>query len=471
MRRDVLGLTSLEELQSLLAGEDEFETLEFKRTTGELRAGSETLCAFLNGNGGAVLFGVANDKRVLGQVIADQTLQDTASHLRKLEPPAEVVQWRIPVAEGREVLAVSVAGGESKPYTYDGRPYKRVGNTTSRMPIAEYERMILARLHSAHRWENRPADGYSLSDLDRHEVERTVAAAQESGRLDSTVSSTKEAVERLGLACEGVVLQAAVIAFGTRLVPGYPQCALRMARFKGVTKTEFTDQRQLTGHAFVLLDEADLFLRRHLPVAGRIQPGLFDREDQPIFPPMALREALVNALCHRDYSVPGGAVSVGIFDDRLEIASTGTLPEGITIEDLKRDHASRPRNPILAEVFYRRGLVERWGRGTQKIVELCQAAGHPEPEFEERAGEVVVRFLPSEYFAPLRVSHDLTDRQREILQALADGDKRAVREIRAALSEVSSARTIGDDLSMLRSLGLVETGGHGRGARWWLKRP
>ncbi|MFO7902511.1 MAG: ATP-binding protein [Planctomycetota bacterium] len=119
-----------------------------------------------------------------------------------------------------------------------------------------------------------------------------------------------------------------------------------------------------------------------------------------MFRPMALREALVNALCHRDYAIPGGAVSVGIFDDRLEITSTGTLPVGISVEDLKRDHASRPRNPILAEVFYRRALIERWERGTQKIVELCRAAGHPEPEFEERAGEVVVRFLPRDYIPP-----------------------------------------------------------------------
>ncbi len=119
----------------------------------------------------------------------------------------------------------------------------------------------------------------------------------------------------------------------------------------------------------------------------------------PLFPLLALREAVVNALCHRDYSIPGGAVSITIYDDRLEVWSAGTLPFGLQVEDLKRDHQSRPRNLLIAGVFYRRGLVEQWGRGTQNIVELCVEAGHPEPEFVEQAGAVGVRFLPSGYIA------------------------------------------------------------------------
>lgn len=218
------------------------------------------------------------------------------------------------------------------------------------------------------------------------------------------MTSPVEALEKLKRVENDRILQAAMVAFAKEVLPDYPQCGLRMARFRGTTKTEFLDQRQLTGHAFLLLREADLFLRRHLPVAGRFEPGLFERQDEPLFPPLALREALVNALCHRDYSIPGGAVNVAIFDDRLEISSTGVLPYGLTVADLKRNHQSLPRNPLLANVFYLRGLIERWSRGTQKIVELCVRAGHPEPEFEERASEFVVRFIPSGYVPPHRVS-------------------------------------------------------------------
>ncbi len=119
---------------------------------------------------------------------------------------------------------------------------------------------------------------------------------------------------------------------------------------------------------------------------------------------------------------------------------------------------------MIAEVLYRRGLVERWGRGTQKIVELCLRAGHPEPEFLEVAGAVGVRFLPSGYVAPLRVAHDLTERQRQILQAVAGGRERQVANIRAQINPQVADRTLRDDLLHLNRLGLVDSRGHGRGA-------
>jgi ATP-dependent DNA helicase RecG len=280
-----------------------------------------------------------------------------------------------------------------------------------------------------------------------------------------------DVLDRLHLRVEGRLLRAAVVLFGRKFLPDYPQCALRLARFKGTSKTEFLDQRQLRGHAFQILDEAVNFIMRHIPVAGRIESGKLEREDMPLYPPLALREALVNALCHRDYTIPGGAVNVAIYDDRLEIISSGLLPPGITIADLKRSHVSRPRNPLIAEVFYRRGLIEQWGRGTQKIVDWCVAAGQPEPDFEEQAGDVVVRFLPSSYHPPLRVSHDLTDRQRQILHVLSNGERWRFRDILEQLPEPPAPRTLRDDLQFLKRAGLVDSGGRSVAARWWLKQP
>lgn len=456
-----------ESLQELVAG-GESDRLEFKRTTGELRPAMESLCAFLNGSGGQVLIGVSDAGQILGQQVADSTLRDVGQALQRLEPPAVIEQERIPVGSNLEVLRFAVGPGDSQPFMYDGRAWRRVGTTTQRMPAAEYEQRLLTRLHSQHRWENRVAEGFAVKELDTGEIVATVKSAIDGGRLDASITTADEVLTRLGLVVDGQVLQAAVVAFASNVLPKYPQCGLRLARFRGVTKTEFLDQNQLTGHAFDLLSEANLFIRRHLPVAGRIDPGVFDREDQPIFPPLALREALVNAFCHRDYSIPGGAVSVGIFDDRLEITSTGVLPQGITVDDLKREHTSQPRNPLLAEVFYRRGLIERWGRGTQKIVELCQAAGHPEPEFEERAGEVVVRFIAGDYTPPHRVGHDLSERQRELLQILADGGTKRFSDIYQQLENPPAERTVREDLRLLRELGMVELTGRGAGARWKL---
>ncbi|MGH2542552.1 MAG: ATP-binding protein, partial [Ardenticatenaceae bacterium] len=212
------------------------------------------------------------------------------------------------------------------------------------------------------------------------------------------------------------------------------------------------------------------FLRRHLPVAGRIQAGLFEREDEPLFPLEALREALVNAICHRDYALPGGAVSLAIFDDRLEIWSDGTLPSGLRVDDLKRDHQSRPRNPLVASVLYKRRLVENWGRGTQRIVELCVLAGHPEPEFIEQSGSLGVRFVPSSYIAPHRVGYTLTARQRQILHVLNEYRRLPLRDILGSLHYEGRAWEIRDDLRHLRRLGLVGSEGRGRGAAWSLLR-
>jgi ATP-dependent DNA helicase RecG len=236
-------------------------------------------------------------------------------------------------------------------------------------------------------------------------------------------------------------------------------------------KTEFLDQRQLHGHAFQLLDEAMHFILRNIPIAGRIESGKLERVDTPLYPPLALREALVNALCHRDYSIPGGAVNVAIYDDRLEVISTGLLPPAITLADLKRDHISAPPNPLIAGVFYRRGLIEQWGKGTQKIVDWCVAAGQPQPEFDQGAGAVTVRFRPSGYHPPLRVSHNLTDRQRQILLIISDGKQRRFQEIYAQLEDPPTDRAVRQDLHWLRQLGLVTGTGRGAGARWQLVPP
>jgi ATP-dependent DNA helicase RecG len=454
--------TQLAELVAL----GESDTLEFKKTTAEKEAAMKTLCGMLNGNGGRVLIGVTEAGKIRGQMISDATLRELAQVYSQFEPPAAIRQMRVPLTNGQEVFVIEVDPSPSAPHTFHGRAYRRINSTTSIMPQPEYQRRLLERDHSTLRWENRIAPGSPVLDL--AEVGLMLRDAVAANRLDSPITDPAQALERLKLIGPAGVTQAAVVAFAVDPFPDYPQCALRMARFKGITKAEFVDQQQLTGHAFKLLREADLFLRRHLPVAGRFESGVMERIDEPLFPPLALREALVNAFIHRDYSIVGGAVSVAVYDDRLEIISTGTLPFGLTAEDLVRDHQSRPRNPLLADLFYRRGLIEKWGRGTQKIIDLCVEAGHPAPQFEERAGDVVVRFIPSGYVPPHRVGHNLTDRQRRILHALRDGRKYAIRDIQSSLTPQPAAQTLRDDLNFLRKLKLVDHSGHGRGSFWWL---
>lgn len=453
------------------ASAGESETVEFKRSTGQLTRVGETLCAMLNAGGGAVLVGVTDEGEVVGQNVADTTLRAVAAMLAELEPDAPVRLDRVDVEGGRQVLVLRAdprAG--AGPWVFRGRPWQRVGTTSRHMPPATYQRLILHAAYATHRWELSPAGGFQLDDLDSEEILRTVRLGIDAGRLpEDTGDSIPDVLRRLDLLVDGQLRKAALVLFARRPAPEYPQCALRLARFVGVTKEEFSDERQVRGHAFVLLSEAMAFMLRHIPIAGTFPQGEIARQDRPIFPVGALREAVVNALIHRDYSAAGGAVSVAIFDDRLEVWSTGCLPEGLTPDALKRDHLSEPPNPTLADVFYRRGLIEQWGRGTQRIVRLCVHAGNPEPEFEEVGGAVCVRFLPKTSLGPGRVPSDLTERQAEILAVLRRRSPVALRQIKEALSEPPATRTLQDDLERLRARGLVGSGGRGRGARWWLK--
>jgi ATP-dependent DNA helicase RecG len=125
------------------------------------------------------------------------------------------------------------------------------------------------------------------------------------------------------------------------------------------------------------------FLDFNLPVAARIEEGNPLRIEIPAIPYKVLREALVNALCHRDYSIRGGSISVAIYDDRVEIGSTGLLPEGVKIKQLTQKHLSIQRNPLIANVFYLCRMIEKWGRGTQEMIELSKQSGNPVPHFEE----------------------------------------------------------------------------------------
>ncbi len=343
--------------------------MEFKRTTSERREAARTLCAMLNHRGGRVLFGVDADGRVTGQQVSDHTIEEIAQEIKELDPPAFPTIDRVDVGGGREVVVISVTVGHNGPYSYRGQAYRRVGNTSAAMSRDEYNRMLLERLHGEHRWENEPAKGWTIADLDGPEIVRTVEEAIRRGRAeDPGTRDPAELLRGLGLTKDGVLLRAAPVLFGRgeRLAAEFPQCLLRVARFAGTDKTEFLDNRQFRGHAFELLLAAERFLREHVPVAGRVVPGHIERVDEPLYPPLAVREALANAFCHRDYSIGGGSVGIAIYDDRLEVTSSGSLHFGLTPEALFGPHESLPWNPLIAGVFYRRGIIESWGRARSR---------------------------------------------------------------------------------------------------------
>jgi len=461
-------MMTIREVEALASG-GESDIIEFKRSTGQRSDAMRTICGMLNGRGGYVLFGVTDAGAIEGQEVSTRTMEDIAHELRKIDPQPALTPERVVLESGREVIVLVAPGNSGGPFTYDGRPNVRNGPLTAAMPHERYRQLLLERIHPLHRWETQPAHGFGIEDLDTREIVVTIEEAIRRSRLEDPGTRDPERLLRgLRLMHDGQLRNAAVILFARadRVLPHYPQCLLRLARFRGADKTEFIDHRREVGNAFDLLVRAQRFLMDHLPVAGRVVPNQMERVDEPLYPPVALREALANALCHRDYAMPGGSVGIAMYDDRLEITSTGRLPFGLTPRDLVTDHTSLPWNPLIASVFYLRGIIEQWGRGTLKIRSLAEQAGLVAPEFDERGGEVVVRFNPMRYVAPSRVSRPLSPLQQQILQVLAAIGSASIGEIHGQLASEVPRPTVKDNLQILRQLELVRMTGRGRGTRW-----
>lgn len=222
-----------------------------------------------------------------------------------------------------------------------------------------------------------------------------------------------------------------------------------MARFKGIEKGEFLDHKQFIGNAFEILDEGMMFLSRHLPLKGRIENNSIQRIDEPLIPTVALREAFVNAICHRDYEHPGSSIHLAIYDDRIEIVSSGGFMPGIQASDLKKPHKSILRNPLIAQVFYYVGYIEKWGQGTLKMAKLCTTAELPEPEFIDPPLWVGITIkAPINSSAKRLVS---ASKQEQILRILLEHHKLTTTELNNKLPSIPR-RTLQWELQQLKTL-------------------
>ena len=442
--------TNAKQLAALVK-EGEGPALEFKRSTGELKEGMQTLCAFLNGSGGRVFFGIRPEGTIEGQAVSDQTLRDVAQAADRFEPPAHVSIHRIKVKAGREVVAAAVEGGvDMRPFTYEGRPYERVGSTTRRMPQAKYERQLVERGHAKRRWENLPAEGLALKDLDRKEILRTRELAIQQNRISpDTHRDIGEILDRLGLRASGVLTQAAHVLYGRRFLPDTPQCLLKMGRFRGTEVTgEIVDNRQEHMNAFSMVREGMAFLERTMPLGARFPEGKIFREDRFPVPLDALREILLNAVMHRDYSHYSGSVAIVVFDDRIEIRSFGRLPNGITVKQLSGRHDSKPTNPLIAGAFHRTGAVEVWGRGTNRVIAMCKKHGAAPPLFEERQGFLIVTFRAQLVAGGAAGTSEA--------QSGAQSEAQSIRVLGALSRGALSARALADALGMRSKTGALK---------------
>lgn len=279
-------------------------------------------------------------------------------------------------------------------------------------------------------------------------------------------------LKNLKLIEHGRLTNAAVVLYAKDPGAIFWHCMIRLARFRGKDKIgDFIDNQQVHGNAFQIIKAALDFSIRHLPIAGYFEPGNLQRIDQPAIPALAIREALINAICHRDYMVQNATISLAIYDDRLEIWNIGELPPELDIESLKVTHDSYPRNQKIADVFYKRGWIENWGTGTLRMISYCQSNKTPEPEFVQYKSGFAVIFKFKEAMntaVTITQPSDFTPRQMEIIAILKNVEEMSLKDIREHLPTLLAERTIRENLADLKKQGIVSSRGQARSTKWFL---
>ena len=384
-----------------LAENHEGVDVEFKETTGQLNRGMETLCGMINGSGGVVVFGVSNKGKIIGQEIGDKTTREIGEAINKFDPAVDIQPIYVPVDNSDKYVIVFRTDGleTDKPYMWDGKPYRRHDSVTSVMPREKFIRLHELQHGLKYKWENEVNHNLTIDDLDERLIHNVIQNAVRRGRLsnDALNDTVPIALSRLNLTKDGTVCNSAAVLFG-KVLSDYPQCRLRLARFKGASKQYFIDNQQHEGNIFELVDAAMAFFFKHLNLSGTTHNRLY-REDNLEIPYDALREAVVNAYCHMQWGYEIATVGIAIYDDCIVIENAGRFPVRISPntlmrkEEEDRKNTSMPPNPVIANVMYLAGLIEHWGRGLSMMARQCEGAGLPAPEFYCDGTVVKITFM------------------------------------------------------------------------------
>ena len=256
-----------------------------------------------------------------------------------------------------------------------------------------YDERIRAHQPQIYAWERQMADGVTLADLNEKHIRGCIRLGVEGGRIPSSAMSApiEDTLAKWNLLKNGNPTNGAVMLFSNN-IDEYPQFRLRMARFLGMDKNEFIDNQRAEGNFFDLLDAGMAFFFKHLNLSGKITNHSLQREEQLEIPYHALREALINSLCHRQWEKHNLTGSIAIYDDRIEIANPGIFPPQISPESIKEPHESYPYNLKIAEALYKSTYLENWGSGAKRIMDACREQGVEEPTWRWDGGFVIVTF-------------------------------------------------------------------------------
>lgn len=357
--------------------QNECKVLEFKENAKSLAGLIKTVIAFANTSGGLLIVGIRDKtKEIVGVTNSLQEEERIANAINDSIAPLIIPDIEIHTYRDRELIIIRVPHAAGPFYLKAEGPqqgvYVRFGSTNR---IADDEMLNSLRLFS----ENRAYDELPSPKgiLDEKGIKETFAIVKK--------HPTKKHLEAFNVLTghlgKSIPTIGGILLFGLNRLILYPDAIIRCARFKGLTKEKFVDQQEIFLNLPSAIAETLAFIAKNTPLEGVI--GKIRRQDIREYPPLALREAVINAILHSDYSIKGCHIQIAIFDDRIEFTNPGGLPFGQTIQKALAGF-SKLRNRVIGRVFRELNLIEQWGSGLQRILALCKKKGLKTPLIEEQ---------------------------------------------------------------------------------------
>lgn len=342
----------------------------------------KTVCAFANTGGGVVYVGIDDGGKSVAVKDIKKLLEDIPNKIKDIL--GIVADVSVVKKAGKPVIKIAVAK-YTVPISYHGVFYARSGSTSSELKGAALSRFLLSC--SGITWDMVVEPRASLKDIDAASVRQFQKLAKQRFPFIARERNTRLVLEKLNLMEKGKLKRAAILLFSNNPRKYFTSAFVQVGRF--VSESEVVSTDVIEGNLFTQVEKIIEILRIKYLENRFYYEGLVRKEDM-IYPEDALREAVINALIHRDYLGPH--TQLRVYGHKLWLVNAGTLPDKLTFEKLKKQHLSCPRNELLADVFFKAGYIEAWGRGTLKIINQCKEKGLPEPEFSELTGGFLVSF-------------------------------------------------------------------------------
>ena len=418
------------------------------------------ICGFANAKGGRLQIGKDDNGNIVGLTNTARLMEDIPNKIKNHlgiiaetnlsdEPPNNFIEVVVP--------EYSVA------ISYHGRYYLRTGSTTSELTGNSLNDFLLKR--SGRTWDDLFEERAFVDDLDMSSQTKFLNAAEKSGRISiETDIERTSLLEKLRLSDNKKIKRAAIILFAKDAGKFYSNISVKIGRF-GKSDDDLKFQEVIEGNLFKILFEVPEMLNNKF-LTKRIDFEGFQRIEKGEYPVAALREMLLNALVHKNYS--GAQIQLRVYDDKISIWNEGSLPEGLSFEALKRQHPSRPRNPLIADVCFKGGYIDAWGRGTLKIINSCKEAGLPEPEFIGIDGGVLVTIFKDIYSEDQLKKLGLNERQIKAVLFVKENGKVTNKEYRDMNNLSDEGARI--DLNDLIDKNILIAKGSGRSAHYVLKK-